>query len=413
MRKTRIAIIIEVKKRELPFLSILTKMLLIKGYNVKLIPFCSMCSIRLLKFRPDIVVINGLRTTNPCFYSQIFLPKRFFSSKIICMYAEQLGYYNQSIAMGYKNPTILENIDFHIAWGKHFANDLIKMGVPETKVAYIGSMQYDIPFYLKNKSDEIKKDLSKKYNLPYDAQWVIYADNIIKQFQPKELYATRRQETIELVTKSAEKNPNAVFIFRPHPATSQEEIHDLLKDLSRYKNIHMISESHILYWTMAASAMIVWCSTSSLQAMFLNKPVFGYITSDKQNMEKYWYKDIFPTFENSEDLSLALTDCLNHKHSYEMTEIQKNFVEDWYYKQDGKSFQRFCDIVEKVNLEQFTPLVKNYPSPVKPIFVKLFLEIKAAIGDVVLCRKAMTQVFDWEVEDELKKYDLSLMLNEK
>ena len=51
-RKTRIAIIIEVKKRELPFLSILQEILSEKGYSVKLIPFRVLCTWRLLFFRP-------------------------------------------------------------------------------------------------------------------------------------------------------------------------------------------------------------------------------------------------------------------------------------------------------------------------------------------------------------------------
>ena len=82
-KKTRIAIIIEVKNRELSFFSILEEVLTIEGYEVKLIPFRSLSLLRLVKFRPDIVVVNGIRTNYPYYYTQIALPKQLFKAKII------------------------------------------------------------------------------------------------------------------------------------------------------------------------------------------------------------------------------------------------------------------------------------------------------------------------------------------
>lgn len=405
----KIAIIVEVKKREMPFMSILNEVLKIKGYNVRLIPFRSMCTWKLLFFKPDIILINGLRTIDPYFIKQIYIPKKLFKSKIACYYSEQVGYYDKSIAEDYKNKVILDNVDYHISWGPRFSKDLMTMGVPENKLWYIGSLQYDIDKYLKKTSESIKHGLSIKYNIPFDREWIMYADNIVEQYQPKDLYELRRQDTFEMVEKVSETNKNSVIIFRHHPDSTLAEIEVARKRFADRDNIYVISEGHIFDWTCGISALIMWNSTSSLQVMFMGKPVFGFMTSDGKNLENYWYKDIFPTFEDASSLAQAVHEVLNgdFKENKQVEINKEKYISDWYFKKDGFSFERMCYLMGIISQENFQPLKGDIHYNVFKCSEILYYEIRSWIGDIIKGRSIERNVTSVDIKDELKKYDLS------
>lgn len=405
-KKTRIAIIVEVKKREMPFMSILQEALKQKGFKVKLISFRSMCTWKILFFRPDVVLVNGLRTEDPYFIKQVYLPKKCFKARIACYYSEQVGYYNQSIAGGYKNPLILENVDYHIAWGPRFTKDLLEMGVPRERLWYLGSIQYDIDKYLRKRPMEIKKELSDKYNIPYDKKWIIYADNIIEQYQTEGLYEVRRRDTFEMVERVAEINTDCHIIFRHHPDAPIHEIDEARQRFAGIDNISVITEGHIFDWTCSISALIMWISTSSLQAMFMGKPVFGFMTSDGKNLEKYWYKDIFQTYKNADELAVAVKGVLNGVEGATDKDIEKNrtqYIADWYYKKDGYSFERLCQLFEILAKEPYRELTRNLHYRLLKVFCILYYEIRAWFGDVFKGRDR--NITKKDILLELKKYD--------
>ena len=273
-RKIRIAIVVEVKKRELPFMCILREVLKQKGYEVKLIPFRSLCTWRILAFRPDVVLVNGLRHEFPYAISQMYLPKKLFGAKIVCYYSEQVGWYEESLAKTYYNKVIFDNVDYHLSWGNHFAEELISLGVNKEKVWIIGSIQYDIDKYLTMTNDAVKRKLSSTYGLPYERKWIMYADNLIDEFPHSDYYPIRRKDSYEYIKACAVRNPDAYIIIRPHPETPKEQIESTTKVFEKYDNIKIISDGHIFDWTYVLSAMIIWNSTSSIQAMFLSVPVF-------------------------------------------------------------------------------------------------------------------------------------------
>lgn len=410
MLKKRIAIIIEVKKRELPFLSIMDEILKLEGYNVKLIPFRSLCTWRLLLFRPNIVLINGLRHTYPYFISQVALPKKLFKSKIMSYYSEQVGYYDKSIAYTYKNKLIFDNVDFHIGWGPRFCKDLLKEGVEFSKLWYIGSMQYDISFYEKRTQSEIKKDLSIQYDIPYDKSWILYADNIIREYQPNDLYEQRRMDSFDVISQVAQKNPQSIIIYRPHPETSKEEM-SMIKDyFKNQQNIIFNNSDHLYYWMCAINASIVWCSTSSLQAMFLNKPVLGFMTSDRQNLDRYWYKGILPLYESYSELSSDLNILLegNMTNQEQLTlDKRTQYVKDWYFKQDGKSYNRMIYLMRLVQKSKFIPLTEEAKSEFTlfKILKILYFEVCAFIGDLIKKRNNDRNILRKDIIKEKGKYD--------
>ena len=408
--RNRVAIIVEVKKREMPFMSILKGILQQKGYKVKLIPFRSLCTWRLLFFRPDVVVINGLRNVYPYFVGQIYIPKKLFKSKIICYYSEQVGYYDQSIASDYNNTTILNNVDYHISNGWHFAKDIVGLGVSKDKMWITGSVQYDIDKYLRRTSEDVKKELSATYNIPFNKRWILYADNIIEAYQPKGLFPSRRKETFNMIEAVALKNPECHIVFRPHPDTPYHEIDAAKQRFKDIENISVIGEGHIFDWTCSIAALIIWNSTSSIQTMFMGIPVLGYMTSDGLNMENYWYKDIFPTFTDIDKLANAVHGTLAGEEDavdYSYKDQRDAYIEEWYFKKDGYSFDRLCQIIGCACRESFIPLTKDVNFGIGSVVKLLYYELRAWIGDIVKNRSLDKNIYRKEVQNELSKYDIT------
>lgn len=410
-RKTRIAIIIEVKKRELPFFSILDEVLKKEGYEVKLIPFRSMCTWRLLKFQPDIILVNGLRTTNPYYYKQIAIPKQFFNSKVVCYYSEQVGYYDKSLASSYRNQLVFDNVDYHVAWGPRFCRDLEKEGVDHSKLWYIGSLQYDIDVFHRDNASSVKDQLSQKFGIDKSKKWVLYADNIIKEYQPKELYEQRRMNSFNVVKKTAEKNPDAVVIFRPHPDTSIEEMNRIKDFFKNNDNIIFNNQEHVYYWTLSSDAVIIWCSTSSIQAMFLNKPVFGFLTSDRQELENYWYKGILPLYDDYDQLALDIHNSFHDVVSEKESQTRKariEYVKEWYFKKDGLSFNRMVSLIKEVDKSEFKPLYgEGCKVKTRTLLQILYYELRAYMGDMIKGRNSLRNVSSQEIKEEKSKYDFT------
>lgn len=406
-KKIRIAIILELKKREMPFMSILQDLLLKKGYDVKLIPFRSLVTYHLLSYKPDIVMINGLRTADPCLISQIYIPKKMFNARIMCYYSEQVGYYEKSLAYQYSDQLIMHNIDYHIAWGPRFAEDLIKLGAPKEKVWYIGSLQYDIDKYIKSSVLDVKAELAENYNLNAKNKWVLYTDNIIKKFQKPELYDIRRKETFDLIKNAACEIPNATFIFRPHPETPQHEINYAKVYFKNEPNVKIISDGHVFNWTYVCDSLIMWCSTSSIQAMFLNKFVIGFVTSDGQELEKYWYKEVFPSFDNIPELVNCLKNCLEGEKTekeFGFEKKQQEYIREWYFENDKLCFERLIYLFELVASDTPVPYIgKKYP--LTHICGILAKELKSKIGDFVKGRTKDRTIYSKDIYNELRKYD--------
>mgnify|MGYP001053377600 FL=1 len=74
----KIAIMCELKGRELQFLTILKKKLEIDSHEVKLIPQRVLVGKKIRKFKPHLIIVNGLRSDSS-YIEQIYEPKKMFN----------------------------------------------------------------------------------------------------------------------------------------------------------------------------------------------------------------------------------------------------------------------------------------------------------------------------------------------
>lgn len=407
-RPIRIAIIVELKKREMSYLSILKKLLEERGYRVKFISFKNLCTWSLVKFRPDIILINGLRTTYSPFVSQIYIPKKLFKSKIVCYYVEQVGYFNKTIAKGYDNPLIIRNVDCHIAWGIKFAEDLINLGANKQKTYYIGSMQYDLDKFFRANQNSLRNNFSKQFKLDPESKWLIYCDNIMKRYTSADIYPIRRRESFEIIENIAKDNPQSIIIFRPHPESSYEEKKEIKERFDKFPNIIYNEMGHLFYWIMACDAMLIWQSTSAISAIFQQKPAFGFKTGDGQNEILYWYKKMIPTYTDHHKLVEDISHFLKNGE-YRITEenlrAQEKYISDFFYKKDGYSFNRLISIIDY----QTTKPKEKYKDKEFPFLsIRLLAaELKQFCSDLIRGRIKSVRINPEDELNELEKFDTS------
>ncbi len=400
----KIGIIIEVLKRELPFLSILKKRLELEGHEVKLITFRSMCFHQIRQFRPDILVTNGIRS-DKYMYEEIAYTKKHFKTKIMCYYSEQLGYADRSVAFTYDNKNVLNNVDFHVCWGEQFAKELGDLGVERNKIWVIGSMQYDISFYFKFSVNELKDRLAHEYKISNaQAPYFLIADNIIEKYQPADLFPIRRKAFIDLTIQLAQRHPEANIIFRTHPEISESEQKLLIDNFSTYSNIYCINQGHLFYWSHICQSLLYWCSTSSVQALLDGKNVFALKTDEDLN--RYWFLNIFPLFDSISDLLDAVNS--DYMGTYILPANNKlaidHFIKKWYYRVDGLSFERFVQLIDIVSKSDFVPYIG--PEMTRGLVLKsLYYECRNKIGDPIRGRKGK-KLSAAMIEEELCNYNV-------
>lgn len=394
MNKKRIAIILELKNRELPYFVLLKEMLEKQGHTVKLISFRSACSVQLLLFNPQIVVVNGLRSYES-YLKQMYIPKRLYGTVVVCLYSEQIVYSKtDSIAETYNNPKILKAVDYHVTWGETFAKALEKIGVPKEKIWVLGSLQNDLKYYLSKTESDLKKQYAAKYGLESSKKWSIIADNVLPSMQNAN-YIENRKWMDSLIVKVANDNPDVEFILRLHPESARQEMSAVRKNMGSYKNIHVINEGHIYIWSLLCHNMIIAFSTSSITALINKKNVFSLklpnAIVDNEIYEKYyWNRDVMTVYENVEECAHDIASDFNGEYQAPQ-DIQAKcdkYIEGFYYKIDGLIFSRYIYLLG--NLANLS--VKTEKEPMLECIKYLLCDLKGWVGEKLLKKQTVNNV---------------------
>ncbi len=375
----KIAIMCELKERELQFLTILKKKLEVHDYKVKIIPQRIWCGFALLKFKPDIIIVNGLRSESS-YISQIYIPKKLFNCKIISLYSEQIGRID-GIVDTYDNSTILNSIDAHVTWGELFANGLIELGVDRERVWVLGSMALDIPYFINEIINSRRRDIAEQYGLDYSKKWILVSDNIIRRGDQEDIYSELRKDFNDSIKELSTRLKNCEIIFRPHPDNKVSDLEGINSDFQMFNNIKIIKEEHSLLWTILSEVMIIWRSTSSIEAWSVGKEVFAMQTNDSRF--DYWHESFVPNFRDRTKFATAIESYLNGNYTIDQKyiEARNEYMKNWFYKTDGKSFDRICSLVDIVNNSDDTivpnqkignlKIIKNYLLELVNIVLKL------------------------------------------
>lgn len=265
-----------------------------------------------------------------------------------------------------------ENL-LHCAWGDRFVEMLMRRGIPESRIRVIGHPRFDI--YSHRSLLFTREELAAEFGLEADKDWVLVPYNFNMAYvgpgQVKTLNsrgydvgqdlidatAQARDAFTEMVTSLATRFPDKEVILRVHPAGYEAStIYAGLKD--QHPNLHIISAYDIANWIVQASVVLVWTSTSALEAIVAGVPVVSYEPYPFSERWDYDLNRIIPTYDNVEDI-LEVVDGLPDK---ELTYDLELFGA-WHAHQDGKNVARQVDLTLEAAEQWDTWHVPGGPTP--------------------------------------------------
>jgi len=410
----RIAIIVELKERDLLPSVLLKYALTQRKHTVLLVSHYDLVGTNLLLFRPDIIIVNGLRSDEN-YITQIMLPKKIFGAKIVSLYSEQIAGTTR-LAQSYNNDLILESVDAHISWGRKFATSLVEMKVDPQKIWITGSHRLDLPFYINNQKSYVRDLLSKKYQLNPKKQWILISDNILAQGKDNSnLYSYRRNNFDNCVKTIAQNFKETELIFRPHPAMKKNELEETKKHLSGLPNVKFISDEHISLWCTQIYLMVIWNSTSAIEAWANNVPTLAYVfPNDNKNL---WHHGLIDKYTNHNEIVNTIKRLFYEgipKLTTEMQMKESSYINNWYFRIDGLSTLRTMYVIEqalniqshnvkKIRNKSIPTLIKSYSYEYKGILSRLLKGKKLLTidtSDIKSCHKFLSDI---EVESQLKE----------
>lgn len=386
----RILIISEVKQRELLSNIALSYLLKELGHEVEVISSYMFPSFKIDKFKPNVIINNGMRI-NRDYYRFIKYPKIKYNAKIITVYAEQI--LADAVTDGfYRHDGILKDTDAHITWGESFAEKLLNNKIiDKNKVYIIGSHRLDTPVLIKN---SVKKEsIAKKYNLDVNKKWIMIAANIIiiKGRDSKEYIMYKqesRQKFIDGIKRMAEELKDVEIIYRFHPATSKEQKKEEAEQFRDYVNIHFINEESVSYWLSQIDMMVIWQSTSSIEAWAANVPVISYIPVDTPKEFDTWHMNFVTKTDNIQVIIENVKKCIKNgilEEDKKILELRKEFIHKWYYKIDGKSTYRLAYVIDKISKDRIEPYTSK-ESKINLLLYKIIwkmIEVYKGINTIV------------------------------
>lgn len=250
----------------------------------------------------------------------------------------------------------------HCVWGPRYRSLLIEHGVPEEHIHDVGHPRFDL--YRHHPELLISRaQLAEMYGLDRERPWMLVPFNFNLSFvSPTGLEALRargyeltsefvegvgraREAFIQLVPQLARQFPEIEFILRVHPAGFESEA--LYAEARRgLKNLHIIADWDIANWISQAALVLVWNSTSAMEAMVAGVPVMSFEPEPFAERFDYDVNRILTTvrspaavIERVESLPKLPDDAL----SYDWMRF-----EEWYAFRDGKNTHRLAELAAQM-----------------------------------------------------------------
>lgn len=286
-RDVDILILIEHINRELDTALLLKIILSARGYSVQIasIPFDLWETVATLRPRFLVVPWGNLSLSRFRSYS---LQER-EDLRILNLHQEQVAV--ESYLESVKAPRGESQDTFHLAWGERFEKLLLTRGVPKEFILRTGNPRLDLLRPEMASLNPDRQSLASSYDLDPGKRWILVAGNFsLVSASEKHIRKRIRQgrvdfpdhvgrvrslyiRTLDWMERLAGETGNIEIIYRPHPS---ERITPLLKEIcTRTPGIKVIKERPLGDWILQSGVVFVWSSTSSVDALVADKPIFA------------------------------------------------------------------------------------------------------------------------------------------
>ena len=245
----------------------------------------------------------------------------------------------------------------HCAWGPRYREHLLEHGIPADRVRLTGHPRFDI--YSRPSLLFTREELGAEFGLDPAKPWVLVPYNFnlsyISEGQRAALekrnykltdafiqgVTDAREAFTQMVRELSDRFPEVEVILRVHPAGYESET--VYKDEPRLdRNLHLISAYDIANWIRAAALVVVWNSTSAMEALVAGVPAISYEPFPFSARFDYDVNRILPTFAELADVLAVVETLPDPQLSYDWA-----LFEEWYAYRDGGNVGRQIAIVEE------------------------------------------------------------------
>lgn len=267
---------------------------------------------------------------------------------------------------GHHNPKGLALQCHHICWGWKTVDRLRCSGVPPEYIHLLGALQLDLLRVEYANPASSREYLSRQYGLSSSKRWNIflssftYADISDDRLKMNEAVAgTDLSSFVEIHTRSRDeilkwfeqvmlKDPDSIFIYRPHP--DELSLDKVLALQDYFDNFVVISDGAAKLWIEASDRIYSWYSTTVVESHFMNK---AYSILRPFKLPSYFDSVLLrhgKFIESYDEFELAYVSGDNDRDKA----IEDQFV-NMYYKTDNvsPSFVLLCDLLESLTGKGF------------------------------------------------------------
>lgn len=238
----------------------------------------------------------------------------------------------------------------HCAWGPRFVEMLQNWGIPEARIRVTGHPRFDI--YNHRSLLNTRAELAQEFELDAGKEWVLVPYNFnlayISDVRIQRLNARgydvgrdlidatvqARDAFTTMVKSMAGAFPEKEIILRVHPA-GYEASTIYAGAAEEFRNLHIIASYDIANWIVQSALVIVWTSTSGLEAMVAEVPVVSFEPHPFSERWDYDLNRILPTRRSADDILDLVSKLPNPELEYDW-----ELFRQWHAHSDGNNVSR-------------------------------------------------------------------------
>lgn len=312
---------------------------------------------QVLNWIPDVIIVPSLYySVNYEYFTSVFSHK---IAHIVNLQYEQI-LSEEWKRIKFHNPRGLAQNAIHLCWGEESQRRIVEHGVNKENAIIVGSINLDMDNNKFRKIYKSKEEISWKYNLDCNKNWILFISNFTFNSKKREelfkirfgeesatKYINISKNTKRIILEWVEKfiNENdCEFIYRPHPSETPDK--KLIGLNNKYENFHIIKEDCVRSWINVSDKINIWNSTSISDIFFMNKDCI--ILRPLDNLEGF-ESDIYLNSIKSKTYEEFYTYNANFNLEKKFPIDKKQILKFYDINKNKFAYERICDVLESLN----------------------------------------------------------------
>lgn len=351
-----------------------------RGYSVELSCTYEPARLAFKQRRTPRLVLTSALYDDACLFGFVHILAGFCLKVVNLQWEQALTNSDESDPCFYQNPKGQALAAVHVCWGSAPRARLLGAGVSADRTKVVGPIHMDFvreafrDFYLD------KAAVSQRFGLDASRTWVLFVSSFTFVNMSEEQYATEvkhmgarleeflhlsiasKRVILEWIRQAAAAQPDALFIYRPHPSENCDE--SLADLLSACPNVRVIGDLSVKQWISVSDTVLTWYSTSAAEAYFMRKHC---VILRPVEIPHEWDVSIFRGARFVSDFREFLTGL----GADSAPSLDDGVIRDYFdVDETVPSYVRICDVLERMLK---TPEL-DMPTPTR--WARLHLEVE-------------------------------------